>query len=62
MDASPTKIKKDMYKTMYKVHLYYGGEMPNRTVTTLCEKSAQNYVDSAEHGEIETIKLSRHGN
>jgi len=46
---------------MYKVHLYYGGEMPNRTVTTLCEKSAQYYVDSAEHGEIEEIKLKRHG-
>jgi len=51
-----------MYETMYKVHLYYGGEMPNRTVTTLCEKSAQNYVESAEHGEIETINLRRYGN
>lgn len=51
-----------MYETMYKVHLYYGGEMPNRTVTTLCEKSAQNYVKSAEHGEIETINLRRYGN
>ena len=50
-----------MYETMYKVHLYYGGEMPNRKVTTLCEKSAQYYVESAEHGEIEEIKLKRRG-
>lgn len=51
-----------MYETMYKVHMYYGGEMPNRTVTTLCEESARNYVDSAEHAEIEEINLKIYKN
>lgn len=50
-----------MTETMYKVHLYYGGEMPNRTVVTLCEDSAKKYVESAEYGEIEAINLRSYG-
>ncbi len=43
---------------IYKVHLYYGGEIMDRTVIAKTLESAQNYVDSAEHGEIEPIDLT----